>query len=151
MSSAATAQHVDNLELSVERLHTQILCVTQYRTVSFKGARSLLFCCDISRTAKVTMFDRPRQLPHVNSYNSLARPSAAQGTSKTDCRKQMGGGETQPAKDYRSPTAVARAPSGPRFSLNQGHVHAGVTVAAAPSGFFRPHPVWMKVFNLVED
>ena len=51
------------------------------------------------------------------SFNSLSRPQAAQGTSKTDCREQMGGSPkasptasgrgNQPAGATRSPTAVA--------------------------------------------
>ena len=108
----------------------------------------------------------------VNSHNSLPRPQAAQGTSKTDFQGRWVAEQkpshsiwqerNQPAGDYRGPTVVARAPSDimRRNSWDiktsthdvkpgQGSVSTkvpstlGVTVAAAPSGFSRPHPVWM--------
>ena len=43
------------------------------------------------RTVEVTISNRPRQLPHVNSQNRSSRPKAAQGSAKTDKEGQMGG------------------------------------------------------------
>ena len=116
------------------------------------------------RTVEVTIVDRPRQLPHVNAHNSLSRPNAAHGSTKTD----YGGADGWQPKSLRNSiwqgkpacsglpesnlgcpglndimreTADqiqhSRCQAGPRFSLNQGPVHAGVTVAAAPIGISR--------------
>ena len=73
----------------------------------------------ITTENRVVHFAKHRD-SRVYVFNCLPRPQAAQGTSKTDCRGQMGGSPkalatasgrgNQPAGDYRSPTVVARVP-----------------------------------------
>ena len=100
----------------------------------------------------------------VNSFNSLSRPQAAQRTSKTECRGRWVAAQKPSQKHLAGETSLlgdfpdsnrscpgpndtmretadqiqhSRCQAGPRFSLNQGPVHAGVTVTAAPNGIFR--------------
>ena len=63
-------------------------------------------------------FQSPTTVIACHSRNSLSRPNAAQGSTKTNFQEQMGGspkfpsqhlaGETSLLGDYQSPTAVAR-------------------------------------------
>ena len=99
----------------------------------------------------VVLCGLPTIVTACHSHNSLRDPMLLKGHRRRTARgrwvaaqkpsQQHLVGETSLLGDYRSPTAVARAPvtssrcqAGPRFSLNQGPVHAGVTVAAALSG-----------------
>ena len=43
------------------------------------------------RTVELTIFDRPRQLPHVNSHNSHRDPTLLMGQRRQTMEGQMGG------------------------------------------------------------
>ena len=79
-----------------------------------------VICADFTFGLSWSRFQSPTTVTACHSHNSLSRPNAAQESTKTNIQGQMGGspkalaqhlaGETSLLGDYRSPTAVARAP-----------------------------------------
>ena len=69
-----------------------------------------------SRTVEVTIFDRPRQLPHVNSHNSLPRPIAALRSTKTD----HGGADGWQPKSPLTASGRGNQPAGNDLESNRG-------------------------------